>query len=127
MAAITLDEGVYQGRNEFPIAAGAGEFFQNNAVGMDAATGRARPLVAADEFLGFAEAGRSLAAGDTKVRTKSAKLFLLNVPGYVETDGRVNVYASGPATFTKTSAGNSLVGKCHRFDRADWVWVRVDV
>jgi len=125
MPKLDLDEAAYNGRNEFDILAGVTEMFQGNAVGEEAASGDARPLVAGDAFLGFVEAYRNTAEGDTRVRVKDRGVFLLNIPGVAKTDRGATVHATDEVSFAL--AGTSPIGTVHRFDRADWAWVKIDV
>lgn len=77
--------------------------------------GFARPLEAADPFLGIAyeEADNSSGAdGDKKVRLYTIGDFDHALTGAVITNIDDPVYASDDGTLTFTSAGNSFVGYC---------------
>lgn len=79
------------------------------AVGINA--GNARPLVAGDEFAGFADkkADNSLgAAGDIKVRVRERGLIELAVTGAGATSIGDTVYATDDDTFTLTKAANAI-------------------
>ena len=87
-------------------------------MGEDAA-GRARPLVAGDPFLGFAEKqvdNSGGAAGAVTVRVKSRGRVELPVTGAVlaSNDGAL-VYASADDTFTQTAGGNTRIGVVSRY------------
>ena len=92
--------------------------YEGAAVG-DNASGIARPLVAADPFLGFAVERCDNAGG-----AASAKRVKLYERGKIEIDvtgvtsaGDVGetVYASDDATFTLTSTSNTAIGKVARW------------
>lgn len=103
--------------NELPVIA-SDIIFEGAAVG-DNGAGLARPLVAADPFLGFAKERCDNSAGAASAR--NVKLFErgkieLDVVGVASADdvGEA-VYASDDDTFTLTSAGNSAIGKVARW------------
>lgn len=91
-------------------------------IGADSGTGRARPLVAGDAFLGLlvsgAPHGQSLpvtgdSTGTVEVVTTAQALVLrdVDVTGVTaETDLLAAVYASDAKTLTLTSASNTKVG-----------------
>jgi hypothetical protein len=112
-----------------PRAFGAGEFnelpviasdiiYEGAAVG-DNGSGLARPLVAADPFLGFAKERCDNSAGAASAR--NVKVFErgkieLNVTGVASADDvGQTVYASDDDAFTLTSSGNSAIGKVARW------------
>jgi hypothetical protein len=103
--------------NELPVIA-SDIIFEGAAVG-DNASGLARPLVAADPFLGFAKERCDNSAGAASAR--NVKVFErgkieLDVTGVASAaDVGETVYASDDDTFTLTSAGNSAVGKVVRW------------
>lgn len=103
--------------NELPVIA-SDIIFEGAAVG-DNASGLARPLVAADPFLGFAKERCDNSAGAASAR--NVKLFErgkieLDVTGVASAaDVGEAVYASDDDTFTLTSAGNSAIGKVVRW------------
>lgn len=102
--------------NELP-AVNADIIYEGAAVG-DNGSGYARPLVAADPFLGFATRkcdNSAGAAGAKNVKVKEKGKIILSVTG-VTGVGDVGdaVYASDDDTFTKTSSGNSAIGKIAR-------------
>ena len=87
--------------------------YEGAAVG-DNGSGYARPLVAADPFLGFAvkkKDNSSGAAGDERVETKIQGFVELAVTGVTGVgDIGDDVYATDDDTFTKTSSGASSIG-----------------
>lgn len=95
---------------------GSTKIYRGSAIGL--ASGYARPLVAADTFLGFAEetADNSAGAdGALTVATKVKGVAQLAVGSAAITDTGASIYASDGATFTKTSASNSLIGTAKSF------------
>lgn len=91
--------------------------YEGAAVG-DNASGYARPLVAGDAFLGFAEekADNSAgAAGDVNVRVKARGRVKLAISGLAITDVGKPVYASDDDTFTLTASTNSAIGRVLRW------------
>lgn len=103
--------------NEIPVIA-ADIIYEGAAVG-DNASGYARPLVAADPFLGFAERkadNSSGAAGDVSVRVLDKGKIVLPVTGATGVgDVGETVYASDDDTFTLTSTSNTAIGKVIRW------------
>ena len=103
---------------EYPVIA-SDIIFEGSAVGENA-SGYARPLVAADPFLGFAEAkadNSSGAAGDVSVRVKSKGYIKLPISAIaITSNDRAAVYASDDDTFTLTPGSNTLIGHV-----AQWV------
>lgn len=104
------------GFEEYPIVA-ADIIYEGAAVGINA--GFARPLVAGDVFVGFAQmnADNSTGAqGDKLVRVKTQGRAKLSISGLAITaNNRAAVYASDDNTFTLTSAGNSKIGWVSRW------------
>jgi len=102
--------------NEIPVIA-ADIIYEGAAVG-DNGSGLARPLVALDPFMGFAQrkadnSGGAASAIKVQVRTKG--LIELTVVGASSAaDVGEAVYASDDDTFTLTSTNNTPVGKVHR-------------
>ncbi len=97
----------------------ASDIIYEGAAAGDNGSGYARPLVAGDEFLGFAEAkvdNSSGSAGDLDVRCIETGMIQLSVSGAVITDIGQPVYASDDDTFTFVAVGNSYVG-----DVVQWV------
>ena len=103
--------------NELPVIA-SDIIFEGAAVG-DNGSGLARPLVAADPFLGFAKERCDNSAGAASAR--NVKVFErgkieLDVTGVASADDvGQTVYASDDNTFTLTSTGNSAIGKVARW------------
>lgn len=102
---------------DYPVVA-ADIIYEGAAVGENA-SGYARPLVAGDVFLGFAQRkvdNSAGSAGDVNVTVKRRGSIQLAVGSLAITDNDgVAVYASDDATFTKTSTSNSLIGYVSRF------------
>ena len=99
-------------RLEYPVIA-SDIIFEGAAVGENG-SGYARPLQAADPFLGFAEAkadNSAGAAGAVNVRVKSRGYIKLAISAIAITaNDRPAVYASDDDTFTLTSTSNTLIG-----------------
>ena len=104
-------------KEDYPMVA-ADTIYEGAAVGENAA-GYARPLVAGDAFLGFAErkADNSAgAAGAVRVTVKTKGRIKLSVASLAITDNdRVAVYASDDNAFTKVLTANSKIGWVSRF------------
>jgi hypothetical protein len=102
---------------EYPVIA-ADIIYEGAAVGENG-SGYARPLQAADVFLGFAletadNAGGS--AGDKRVRVLTRGRAVLPIAGLAITaNDRPAVYASDDDTFTLTATSNSLIGYVSRW------------
>lgn len=101
------------GDNEdYPVIA-SDIIYQGAAVGENG-SGYARPLVATDPFLGFAEEqvdNSAGAAGAKNVRVKTRGRVQLAISAIAITaNDRPAVYASDDNTFTLTSTSNSLIG-----------------
>lgn len=92
--------------------------YEGAAVG-DNASGLARPLVAADPFLGFAERTADNSAGAAsalKVRVRTRGQVQLAVTGVASAaDVSETVYASDDDTFTLTAGSNTAIGKVSRW------------
>jgi hypothetical protein len=104
-------------RNEIPMIA-SDIIYEGAAVGIVAASGLARPLVAGDAFAGFAEAkadNSSGAAAAKNVRVISNDLIELPIAGLAITNIGAAVYASDDNTFTLVSTSNTKIGKVRRF------------
>lgn len=102
--------------NHLPVIA-ADIIYEGAAVG-DNASGYARPLAAADPFLGFANKqvdNSGGAAGALNVEVRQQGIAQLTVVGAEDTDdvGEA-VYASDDGTFTLTSTSNTVIGKVVR-------------
>jgi len=103
---------------EYPVIA-SDIIYEGAAVGENA-SGYARPLVAGDPFLGFAETtvdNSAGSAGDKRVRVRRAGQVQLAVAGataVTANDGPL-VYASDDDTFTLTASTNSIVGRVSRW------------
>jgi hypothetical protein len=91
--------------------------YEGAAVG-DNGSGYARPLVAGDPFLGFAEINvdnTGGSAGDKRVRVKREGALQVAVTSVAITDVGKPVYASDDATFLLTQSTNSLIGVVRGF------------
>lgn len=107
------EEGFY---NDLPVK-GSTKIYEGAALGK--ASGYARPLVAADVFLGFSQElvdNSAGADGAKNVRTRQRGKIVLDVVGVTGvTNEGATVYASDDDTFTLTSSGNTAVGKISRW------------
>lgn len=105
------------GEQEYPVVADD-IIYQGAAVGENG-SGYARPLVAADPFLGFAVAkadNTGGSAGDKTVVVKEKGYIKLAISGLAITaNDRPAVYASDDDTFTLTATSNSLIGYVSRW------------
>lgn len=104
-------------RNEIPVIA-SDIIYEGAAVGVVDATGHARPLNAADRFVGFAEAKADNSAGAAaaiNVRVVESGKVQLSVTGAVITDLGQPVYASDDDTFSFSPVGGAFVGFVHRY------------
>ena len=102
---------------EYPVIA-TDIIYEGAAVGENG-SGYARPLVAADPFLGFATKqvdNSSGSAGAKLVQVKTHGRIKLDISGLAITaNDRAAVYASDDNTFTLTSASNSKIGWVSRW------------
>lgn len=115
-------------RNELPVIA-ADIIYEGAAVGIVAGTGHARPLVAGDRFVGFAESKADNALGAAaaiNVRVIEDGEIELAVSGAVITDVGQPVYATDDDTFQFSPVGGSFVGYVKRFVSAGVVVVEFD-
>jgi len=103
--------------NDLPMIA-ADIIYEGAAVG-DNASGLARPLVAADPFMGFAQSkadNSTGAASAINVRVKSRGYIEIPVVGAASAaDVGEIVYASDDDTFTLTVGSNTAIGKVVRW------------
>ena len=114
--------------NKIPMIA-ADIIYKHAAVGLNS-SGYARPLVAGDAFVGFADASvdnSSGGAGAKSVSLITLKRVKLSVTG-VTGVGDVNkpVYASDDNTFTLTASTNSFIGRIIRYETGTVVIVEFD-
>lgn len=102
---------------ELPMV-GTDIIYEGAAVG-DNGSGLARPLVAADPFLGFA-----VRKADNELGAASAVNVLVKVRGQIRltvagassaADVGETVYAADDATFTLTAGSNTAIGKVSRW------------
>jgi hypothetical protein len=93
--------------------------YEGAAVG-DNGSGYARPLVAGDPFLGFAEskADNSATATDGYIRVRVLPRGKVRLPitSLAITDRGKSVYASDDNTFTLTKGSNTYIGYVERWD-----------
>lgn len=115
-------------KEEYPVIA-ADIIFQGAAVGENG-SGYARPLVAADPFLGFAEViadNAAGAAGAINVNVKKRGNIVLPISGLAITaNDRPVVYASDDDTFTLTASTNSPIGHVSRWVSTGFAVVEFD-
>lgn len=100
----------------YPVAASV-TIYEGSAIGENG-SGYARPLTAADPFLGFAVRGVSgeSAAGTNRVEVKTRGRIQLSISALAVTaNDRPAVYASDDGTFTLTASSNSLIGYVSRW------------
>lgn len=105
-------------REDYPVIA-ADIIYEGAAVGENG-SGYARPLIAGDPFLGFAQrqADNSAgAAGAINVEVTQRGKIQLSVAGAtaITANDGVAVYASDDDTFTLTSTDNTLIGYVSRW------------
>jgi len=106
--------------NDLPVIAND-IIYEGAAVGESSTTGTFRPLVAGDNFAGFAtrkadNTAVGAAAGDVNVNVKQKGKIQLSVTGVTGvTDEGSTVYASDDDTFTLSSTSNSAIGKIIRY------------
>ena len=114
---------------EYPVIA-ADIIYQHAAVGLVDASGHARPLVAGDRFVGFAELRVDNSAGAAAaktVRVISQGKIRLPVSGAVITDVGQPVYAADDDAFQFSPVGGSFVGRVDRFVSSGVVVVKFNV
>lgn len=115
-------------RNHLPVIA-SDIIYEGAAVGLVDASGHARPLNAADRFVGFAVAKADNSAGTAaaiNVEVVSAGEIELAVSGAVITDVGQPVYASDDDTFTFNPADGAFVGRVKRYVSAGVAVVEFD-
>ncbi|WLR92174.1 hypothetical protein [Shinella zoogloeoides] len=104
-------------KEEYPVVA-SDIIYQGAAVGENG-SGYARPLVAGDPFLGFAEAiadNSAGAAGAIGVNVRKRGNIVLPISAIAITaNDRPAVYASDDDTFTLTASTNTLIGYVSRW------------
>ncbi len=104
-------------RNEYPVI--ASEIIYEGAAVGENGSGYARPLVAGDPFLGFAEAkadNSAGAAGAVNVRVIDKGKIKADIANLAITaNDHPAVYMSDDNTFTLTSTSNTLVGYVARW------------
>jgi hypothetical protein len=104
-------------RNEYGVSAST-KIFEGAAVGINPATGYARPIAAGDIFVGFAKGpadNSAGAAGAITVRVIDEGKVVLVVSGAAITDLGKAVYASDDNTFTLTQGTNPYIGRISRW------------
>lgn len=103
---------------QYPVVA-ADIIYEGAAVGENG-SGYARPLVALDPFLGFAESKVDNSAGaagalDVRVRMKGQVQLAVAGATAITANDRPLVYASDDDTFTLTSTSNTCIGRVSRW------------
>lgn len=110
---------------EYPVIA-SDIIYEGAAVGENA-SGYARPLVATDPFLGFAQRTVDNAAGAAGAKTVVVKrrgVIKLPISGLAITaNDRAKVYASDDDTFTLTSTSNTLIGTVLQWIETGYAYV----
>jgi hypothetical protein len=110
---------------EYPVIA-SDVIYEGAAVGENA-SGYARPLVAQDPFLGFAQRtvdNSAGAAGAKTVVVKRRGVIKLPISGLAITaNDRPKVYASDDDTFTLTSTSNTLIGTVMQWIETGYAYV----
>lgn len=104
-------------RNHVPVIA-ADIIYEGAAVGIVAASGHARPLVALDRFAGFAVAKADNSAGAAaaiNVEVVKNGEIQLSVSGAVITDVGQPVYATDDNTFVFSPVAATFIGRVKRF------------
>jgi len=113
---------------EYPVIA-SDIIYEGAAVGENA-SGYARPLVAQDPFLGFAQRtvdNSAGAAGAKTVVVKRKGVIKLPISGLAITaNDRPKVYASDDDTFTLTSTSNTLIGTVLQWIETGYAYVEFD-
>jgi len=104
--------------------------YKGALVGLNSATGYARPLVAADAFLGvaYAQADNTISghtAGGISVKLHQNVDVVHSLSGVAVTDTGAQAYASDDTTLTLTSSGNSRVGRIVGVEGSGVVRVRM--
>lgn len=127
--AVANPRGYLQGdQAEYPVIA-ADIVYEGAAVGENG-SGYARPLVAADPFLGFAVStvdNSAGAAGDKRVVVKRKGVVKLPISGLAITaNDRPKVYASDDDTFTLTATSNTLIGTVLQWIETGYAYVEFD-
>lgn len=102
---------------DYPVIA-SDIIYEGSAVGENG-SGYARPLVAADPFLGFAQRKADNSAGaagaiNVTVRTRGKVQLAISSIAITANDGPA-VYASDDDTFTLTATSNTLIGYVSRW------------
>lgn len=103
--------------NDLQVAAST-RIFEGAAVGLNTATGLARPILPADRFVGFAEATADNLAGAAaaiRVRVYDRGEVLLPVTGALITDVGNPVYAIDDDLFSLSPVGGAFVGFIKRW------------
>jgi len=104
-------------RNEFPVIA-SDIIYEGAAVGLVTASGHARPLTSADQFVGFAEDRADNSAGAAaaiNVRVIKKGAVKLAITGAVITDVGCPVYAQDDNAFSFVKTSGVFIGFLRRF------------
>jgi len=104
--------------------------YEGAMVGLVAASGYGRPLVAGDIFMGHAVVkvdNTGGANGDKNIRLRSGRYRMVcTLTGVAITDVGAPVYASDDDTLTLTSTSNSFVGRVSRYIKANTAEIEFD-
>lgn len=114
--------------NDIPVIA-SDIIYGGAATGMVKASGHARPLVAGDRFLGFAQRqvdNSTGAAAAKNVRLVREGIVTVPITGALITDVGCHVWATDDDVFTFTGVGGTYVGRVARFVSAGIVDVDFD-
>jgi hypothetical protein len=114
---------------EYPVIA-SDIIYEGAAVGVVDGTGHARPLTAADRFVGFAEQKADNSAGTAaakNVRVIESGQVQLSVSGAVITDVGQPIYATDDNAFAFSPVGGVFIGTVSRFVSSGIVIVAFDV
>ena len=109
-------------------AAASVVIYEGAAVGLNT-SGYARPLVAGDTFVGFADTkvdNTSGTNGSKNVNVLVEGKAKLPITGVAITDVTKPVYASDDGTFTLTQGSNSAIGRITRQSATDYAIVAFD-
>lgn len=113
---------------DYPVIA-ADIIYQGAAVGENG-SGYARPLVAGDPFLGFADRqvdNSTGAAGAKNVRVKTKGCIVLPISAIgITANDRPVVYASDDDTFTLTASTNTPIGTVYQWLSTGFAMVEFD-
>jgi len=131
MTTLSADQPLIQEigeRNEFPVIA-SDIIYEGAAVGLVKASGHARPITSADQFVGFAEDQADNSAGAAaaiNVRVIKKGCVQLAVTGCVITDVGCAVYAQDDNAFSFVPTDGVFVGILRRYVSSGYGIVEFD-